>query len=549
MTNVAGTSGAGRPGNVPLFCWACGASVWPPNGGPCTACGTARDAPTWDQASLIGRDVEYRVRFSNHYGIIVAASGDDVVVLDAGNEITVPMDRVRVIVPTDVASGWYRLFVKGLGDRFGPPTLADRRAFAGSAVAAGNVDAISASGLGSRETAWLRMWCHHQRRDAPAAIAEAVALGASGYPDRVGVFAATIDEWITDDTVRGIVFGLCAQLPDQPVAQLLFAALAAPPTPVDELPLDVNRLAGPGIEVSAATAPLARRLASNDVVGVAASSRYASDLSVRSVAMLRACPGLGLPSLRDLDMSVIDDAIDSGAVTAAHLDEVASTLGEGPRRYLTARVAPDRLSDDELRSLGHEAELRRRAFIERRDVAAGSGDADDEVRRYELLSRLRAGDHRVVGDLVPLLPPEQSSVAIAVGVSLHQGVPEPAALQDPSTWEPLVDVFTRCIREQPSALDPAARDAAGWSLLSRAKRELFSWRFTHAVAAASYCTQVVDDEPRSDEATAIKAAAALMDGRRDLASTYLAAAAEGAASDSLLVNLALVQAALDPAAA
>jgi len=472
---------------------------------------------------------------------VVAESADGVTVEHSSGELVVPLARVREVTPNPRPSPGYRLYRIRQTRPDPSASLGERRAFAGCAVAEGDLAGVEASGLGPREQAWLRMWTHFRQGGADAALAEAVTLGSDLYPDRLGLFVATIDRWVTDGDIRSLVFGFCTRLSDDPLAQVLFAVVADPMPDVAQL-LDAAASSGaPGVVANERTRDVIGHIAHDRIVAAASGSQFVSEVSLRTLALRSVHPGSGVPNLAGIDMSVLDDAIDQEVLTREHLESVTAGLEPGARRYLTARLAPGDMTDDELVSIGHHDELHRRAFVVERLV---SGAVDGG--RFQLLDRLRRGDQRAVGELVPSLSPEHARVAIAVGSSLHSGVPDPIAVADPSTWDVLAPVLAQVASDRPDQLAGEVRDAAGWALLDLAKRELFDWRWSHAVHAAATCMSVVDDEPRSDEATAIKAAAAYMDGRRDLAVQYLVAAAEGDASDSLLVNLALLWADSEP---
>ncbi len=544
-TSMGGLSdrNVSRPVPVaPVFCWACGNAVGPAIGPPCPVCGTGRDLPVWEPDSLVGCTVEYRHKLNRRFGLVLDEGSDAVTVQHERSELIVPRSRIRDVTPNPIPSPAYRLHrvrqpcspVMGL--------LGERRAFAACAVAAGDVAGIGASGLGPREQAWLRMWTHHGVGSLDHALTEAIGLGVELYPDRLGIFVATIDLWVGRDEVRSLVFEFCAGRPDDPLAQVLFAVIAEPMPDVAHLVGAAVSAGAPGVSAGVDALHRAGRLEQGNLVAAAAGSRFVHELSLRTLALQSATPGTGVPSLTGIDMAIVDDAIDRGVLTRQHLGSAASALDVGARRYLAARLDPGSLSDDELAVLGHTEEIQRRAFVDGLAIAP----AESSGGRFELLERLRRGDQRVLGELVPSLPPDHAAVAIAVGSSLHTGQVEPLAVADPSTWDVLAPVLARLATEHPVGLPPEVRDAAGWALLDVAKRELFDWRWPHAVHAAATCMSVVDDEPRCDEATAIKAAAAFMEGRRDLAVQYLVDAAEGEASDSLLVNLALLWADTEP---
>ncbi len=522
-----------------MFCWACGSLVGPAIGPPCPVCGVGRDLPSWDSGSPIGRRVEYRVRLSRRSAVVVATDSTSAIVTDGRSDAHIPLSK---IVFTDAGvwpSAWYRLHCAGLADRLGPVSLGDRRAFAGCAVAARDLDGVGASGLGPREQAWLRMWLRHNAGDRSGALAEAVALGPVTYPDRLGVFAAALDDWVADASIRGLVFQLANSFPTDQLAQLLLAVLADPmPDVAAPVQACVSSVA-PGLAATDSTRTIAAAIRSGRSLAVATGSRYVSSATLRTVAICDAPPGSPLPDLAEVEMSVLDDAVDSGVLTLPLLESCGASLADGARLYLTARLDPGGLTDDQVAALGHRDEAHRRSFVAPGRAPVPPGEPGG---RYDLLTRLRDGDQRVVGDLVPMLPAEHAPVAIAVGASLHTGRLHLEAVADPSTWDVLVPVFVRELQDDPAGMEATARDAAGWALLDLAKRELFDWRWPQAVWAASGCMAAVDDEPRSDEATAIKAAAALMNGDRDLAVGYLDDAATGEASDSLLVNLALLAA-------
>ena len=548
MRQVQHQSGARAQVSRNDFCWSCGSVVGPPIGPPCPRCQTLRDGPKVRAHPLTAQHVEFRSGLKRDRGFVLSANDSAALVKTEGGLRTVPSDKLEVrggLLEGDPA---LRLFKAGQFDavRQALVDIASRRAFAAAAIEDRNVPALEVSGLSRSERNWAAMWCCHRHVEGWAAVDRALELGAGPiYPDRLGVLLAWVECWGDDESKREQVLNLVREFPREPAGRLLLPLLHGRLDGGElQETLAVARSRGvPGALTPAAALPKALLGFAGAPVDFRSMLRGMADLTP-SVRLLLTEPGGHPGPLAGIDMRQIDDAIEQGVVRAEHLGDgtVVDGLTEAELAYLGVRLDPGSLSDERLALLGDTEEgWRRRAA--RDDVQLPDDDRPGIVR-LRLLRRLHRGESGVIGELAPLLLPGPAEVATAVDRMLAGGPLDAAAVEDPSTWEVVAQRLASA--DITELTTPALRDAAGWALLARAQEHLFSWRFAEAITDAADCLRLVDDEARRDEALSIKAAAAWMRGDEGFALQYLIEAAEGDASDSLLVNLAFIAREVDP---
>lgn len=534
------------------FCWSCGTMIGPPTGGPCPACGTGRDAPAAPDDSIVGVAVSFRAGLGKHSGIVVDESGGDVLVLtDRKESRTVPLSRVTPVGEPAGRSGAYRLHAAGHNEYANSAlrSLGARRAFAVDAIEADDLGALQSSGLSSTEQMWLTMWAAQHRGRRTDAVAAALSLPVGGYPDKLVVLLQNCGEWygapaavehirnqlrsLPRDATGHVIEFLVSDSPDLASLSEAVVHLESGATGIDWGNADVRATTVFGGE--------------GDMSALIAAARAVDTPAGRSLALVEDPEGRPPSDLTGLTLQVLEEAHERGSLRREHLNSPTATAWaeDSALRALLGRMSPEQRSDEELLAAGDSEELRRRVFLGQIDAQLAPSDTP-WARRYELLDSLRSGNPRVLGELVPLLPERHQKTALALGRSLIQNTIEADAAADRTTWPTLRDLAASFDGDLDVA--PEVRDMAGWVLLEDAIDALYDWRWDDARRLAQLCHDLVDDEPRRDEALCVQAAVAWMTEADHTAERLLDLAVEGDASASLLVNYSLVAQFVDPSA-
>ena len=211
-------------------------------------------------------------------------------------------------------------------------------------------------------------------------------------------------------------------------------------------------------------------------------SSYGPAASIYAALMFAQDPNPELPpgqldiaELAHAEVAVIDDIIDSGAV-GAELRELQ--LNVDPT-YLTARTAPDALTDRELMELDYTAEAARRAFLSRdREALERAAGSTPQAVAVLLLDDLRNG-RPLSADEIQLLPSPDRAQARALSAAISQGKGSEDLLKDRSLWPALLHLAV------PSSESPAAKDFQSWAHLHRATQALLEWDWHQALDEAS----------------------------------------------------------------
>jgi hypothetical protein len=134
-----------------------------------------------------------------------------------------------------------------------------------------------------------------------------------------------------------------------------------------------------------------------------------------------------------LPVSLLDDLVDAGALSPGAALEA---LPQGSRLHLLARLAPDRLDDDQLATAGNQAERARRRFLAREETALAALPDGPDVRHYRALLDVANGA-APDGDRL------RRSVVLSLGLAtesrgaLRSGaanLPPRELLDDPTMW-------------------------------------------------------------------------------------------------------------------
>lgn len=523
------------------FCWSCGRDPESSVGDSCRRCGTPRALPSRYRESLLGVRVVLKRGDPSGTGVVKEEYGDSVVVASGTTSAVHRRSDVRAaddlerIRPTGPI---YRLYESGERELAVSllSSLSARRSFASDALANGDRPAIERSGLSHTERTWLTMWLEHNAGDRAAAAVIGLALPHDAYPDKLPVIARAAEWWGADDGLRAQAGAAAAALAGWSGAQLV-SWLAGDDRPAalagaleDVAALRDWFMLQPGDEDGSL---LVHGSVDVEAVCQVLSSQGTSP-EARTLRLLGGDP-LNVEELGGLPAWALEEGLTRGLLTPSQLafPGVLDELPTSERQQLEAKM----------HVVEHDPEERhRRAFLGLAPPIPD--DTHPAARRFELLAALRDGDPRAVAELVPLLPEHDRPTAVAVGRSLATGTLEPTAARDATTWPTLTPLVLECSHWADA--EPEVLDMAGWVLLEEATRAAFDWDFDTARTLADRCRSVVDDEARHDEALSILACCAWMCGDDLAAEGLLREAIEGEASDSLLVNYAVVSADSSP---
>ncbi len=524
------------------FCWSCGAAVTRHSEGACLRCGTSQVRPRRDRDSLLGVRVRIDDNPAGLVGVVIEDSTDPVGVLLGTQRVDVRRQEVRAADELErirATGPIYRLYAEGERDLAVSllKDVVDRRSFASDAMTHLDRSAIADSHLSADEVAWLHMWVEHNSGDREAAALAALALPPGAYPDKLIVIARGVGIWVEDPQLSHRARTAAAALPGQPGASILewLAGREDSDGLVDALEEMVEWREWFGLHPNDRDAAriLQGRAAMDEAC--AAIAGWMDTTEARTVRLLSGEPH-DADSRAGLPVWAYSEALKRGLVSSTEIRApgVTDHLSPTDLEHLLGQV----------RAIDLDPEERQRLTF----LGSAPPVTDDlghpAARKYELLSALRDGDPRVVGELAAMLSSDDRTTAIAVGRSLASGEIDPAAVVDPTTWPTLTSLVLS--GELAPHAEPEVVDMAGWVLLEEATRAAFGWDFESARTLAERCLRLVNDEPRQDEALSILACCAWMQGEEQTAESLLREAIADAASESLLVNYAVVAAQNSP---
>ncbi|MGQ0631649.1 MAG: hypothetical protein ACT4P1_11435 [Sporichthyaceae bacterium] len=246
-----------------------------------------------------------------------------------------------------------------------------------------------------------------------------------------------------------------------------------------------------------------------------------------------------LGQLAGLEPALLDDLVDKGRLTRS---APVVNLGGAARVYLLARLDPDKLSEDELRSIGHTPELARRLFLSRDRASLSGLPPMPRVTRYQaLLDVIEGGQpdpERLDPATVALL-----GVPASVLAEIKEGVTRslpPEVVADPSLWP----IFTEqaITGKLPADAARAPNDTLNiWIGLLRLMGLLWEGRLPEAIEHGKILTPHLNDaERQQDEVLSMTAFALDQMNRVDEALGMLEHALQGLYTQDLLVNASIV---------
>lgn len=245
-------------------------------------------------------------------------------------------------------------------------------------------------------------------------------------------------------------------------------------------------------------------------------------------------------TLAELEVGTIDDLIDGGRLGAEHVG-IFENLADAA--YLIARVAPERLSDQQLEMLPdfqYERERRQLGQVPMESVST------PELRRCaalrQVLHGLREGTAPDARHLHLLSLDDRDLVeAFERFIVPPASLPEEVLCADRSLWPLLLDMLTwEVIAESP---DRQVRHVAAFTAhaaLVFARAALYAWQWERARMLAKVALRHASAETVSDEAHNVLAYISWLNGDDHAALAELRTAVAGEYTEALQSNLIVV---------
>ncbi len=252
--------------------------------------------------------------------------------------------------------------------------------------------------------------------------------------------------------------------------------------------------------------------------------------------------------LRGKTREFLDELIDRGRLLARGVPEYRSWLAGDDAAYVTARLDPRQLSDEEVEEFGPESERERRAF-NRGDLELRDLKTPAITERLETVDLALRGDPESMKKASEMLAPSELAVLAECRDSASsKRIPTDRALQDRTIWESLEREIgaDHILASAAQATTPLQKRFVAWVALRTAKQSLYSWQWTACRTAASTVLRVSDDEQFTDEALNLIAAAHWQQGQDDAAMAALDKALEGEYTTALQVNAVVVASESNP---
>jgi hypothetical protein len=571
-----------RTANVAPFCRACGGDLLP-DATICPSCsGDVRPVGP-PPSSPLGVVHPVRRKMLRRNAVRIGTEGEAaVLLLESGERLEIPVDQLRDQVPSPVPEDAYggpartahgelvRLAEACAAGvvraKWDPGELLDAafvavtddttaRALALDLLAIGCPELVERLPLTPSERTWIQATDKARRGDHVGVVEAVAALPADGYRPKLdlilGAWRGALD---AGADLRPLAPHLAWYEPDRfPIAASLQRVLGFAARDVGATLASARGLLATSplpTSLSAELMLVAAVLADEELPDVQQAEYLGS--AARTL-LAHATGGTGLVRAADVESvpaPVLDDLIDAGVLgRTVALDGARS---DARSLHVRSRLTPQKLSDAEVRKLGHDEERLRRAF-RRHDVDTLERAGESPTRdHYLALDALRAGRPQRAAVEAVLLPQRD---VVADLLALAAGVRDGAApselltdrmLTDATTWPVVVELAGSTGIVPTAALRERFPAFAEWLSLIQARDFLFRGAWSEAVAAADRCLDLAEIEDVRDEALSLKACGLHYMGQDGLAVAALEQALDGAYSEGLLANMGIVAANLDP---
>ncbi|MBX7133662.1 MAG: hypothetical protein K1X67_13390, partial [Fimbriimonadaceae bacterium] len=244
--------------------------------------------------------------------------------------------------------------------------------------------------------------------------------------------------------------------------------------------------------------------------------------------------------IRGRSPEFLDELIDRQRVPARALTDFLEVLDEDQRPYVTARVDPTRLSDEEVTDLGMEGERLRRLLLRGGESdlgnTAGGSAAVEQLQLKE--SALRGSVEALTQLRLELGEEEIRNLSEAADSIGRRELPSERIAADLTLWPYFAESVDRdtLVSTDRGEIGKAQATFVAWAALNRAKLSLFEWAPNDALNLARKVLEMSRDEVLRDEALNLIAAVHWHEERDKEALAAIRTALEGLYTTSLQVN-------------
>lgn len=239
-------------------------------------------------------------------------------------------------------------------------------------------------------------------------------------------------------------------------------------------------------------------------------------------------------------MSLLDDLIDSGIKVPL---SIFASLNNADRSYLTGRLRPEQLSEQEVTDLKFKAEEIRRRVI--------AGDIEQLAEMEEIPRDIRARaqfarDKTISGSMRVELPDWVAAIETFANSEDSLRTIPPEITREGILWSYGAEVLGQRVTAYPLANDDSTRQFLSWACLNVAQNFLYERKTDLAISAAKSALMQAQTEQLKDEALNLIACAHWLEERDSEAISALQNALAGNRNESLQVNLGVVASTSNP---
>lgn len=509
---------------IVAMCWSCGAQT---NKEPCEQCGVPVGV-TPVPLDRVGHACVTRDGLDSQAGLIVVDAGDMVTVLRSdGSTLHVAVDDVIIGGPTPGVEN----ALSPAGQKLLLATSPQFVAYRGDPLAAGEValqevrdnlngqrllaiDALRIKGaadlleqltLTKSEKLWLTANCAAQSGDWEECFALLSGLGPRQYVQRCVLFLQGREVLRNSPAVRSEAISFLEGVGEP--WMLVLAQWLEPNGDIDPQSL-----------VAASKASMPRMEGLISALAGTGSLREYVDLAPEARALDALTASVPWPvTARDIQgrsLTYIDELIERGQLSSELIPEYRAVLDEQGAAYVTARLDPQQLSDDELEEYGPGSERQRRDFLAG-SVKLTDLEHSESAQVLQLIDNALRGSHEALADLRTRLEASALSRLEATCTSIaNRELPNDEVLRDRTLWLPLERELGADLvaRNSQSAASMDQRAFVAWVCLRDAKKHLHSWEWPLAKERAQLAFELSPEEAIADEALNLIAAAQLQMG-------------------------------------
>jgi hypothetical protein len=548
------------------WCRACGrtAKTQLVDGTPCPSCGVETGTPAVAESRVGLVFSQRRKLVTTRKGICVADTGDQVTVHFSAKEPAVSLSNEAAGEATsDVAAtmspagrlfsalqhqkalkaDWVEETVRAVAGSEAAGSIAARRILANEALQGGWTDIFDWIDLSATEKTWIAAHQAAATGDLEQLLTQLGALPSTAYDRRVDLILPYLSEIAADSAhwLPMVSTWSKSRIPGAAKAKALLSddALAGVQAGIDVMtaagwtePAERWESALRSLAEGRPTAPPVENSPS-----WTAAAAYATGVAATGIDD-------SLPALAGLATPLLDDLVDSGALSAG---ADLSVLPRATAIYIGARLSPGSLNEEELRYVDHIDELARRLFIARDRTGLQALEPTPTVEHYLAMLDVIDGKAPDPGRLDPSVLKLLDLVEAFRRPALDSkvGAVPKAVIDDPTLWPTLATLAQRGIVPSPKERD---RDPsfASWCDLQRVVGLLWSGDWNSAAELGQALAPTLAEEAYQDEALNLTAFALRSMGRSEDALQVLERALEGDYTEPLLVNTSILACEVEP---